>query len=290
MQSRLINGQNYLNTSHIKDMGSRYPWSTPDVQTVANVTKRFYNLQTWGEGHCEVKWPSARWKPLHELDISVFLCFFPYKFVINPRPGGGLCQLRHGVCVGGRVHVTSNQPPPSNSKAKRARKTQKKKSLESSRQFFRKYFSHFFATTKNGDSWAQTSQIFLKFRRNLTLLQKTFIISETINDRENLKKALESQWNSLLLKWRQIWPEVNGLASGGHQNSKQVFCRKLVLPITFLFSKIGEWSKRHRVCLVKPNLFIYDMTSKGQRKDFTWGQGHEVTQVGHVAYHKICLD
>ena len=134
-------------------------------------------------------------------------------------------------------------------------------------------------------SHTQTSQIFLKFRRNLTSLQKTFIISETINDRENLKKALESQWNSLLLKWRQIWPEVNGLTSGGHQNSKQVFCRKLVLPITFLFSKIGEWSKRHRVCLVKPNLLIYDMTSKGQRKDFTWGQGHEVTQIsGDITY------
>ena len=35
---------------------------------------------------------------------------------------------------------------------------------------------------------------------------------------------------------------------------------------------------------------IYNMTSKGQVKDLTSGQGHDLTEIGHVAYHLMRID
>ena len=35
---------------------------------------------------------------------------------------------------------------------------------------------------------------------------------------------------------------------------------------------------------------IYKMTSKGQLENLTSGQGHDLTQIGHVAYQSIRLD
>ena len=35
---------------------------------------------------------------------------------------------------------------------------------------------------------------------------------------------------------------------------------------------------------------IYNMTSKGQVENLTSGQGHDLTEIGHVAYHSIRID
>ena len=47
----------------------------------------------------------------------------------------------------------------------------------------------------------------------------------------------------------------------------------------------------HRVFLVKTHRNIYMMTLKGQSKNqLTSGQGHVVTQVGHIAYDSMHID
>ena len=35
---------------------------------------------------------------------------------------------------------------------------------------------------------------------------------------------------------------------------------------------------------------IYNMTSKGQVENLTSGQGHDLTEIGHVAYHLMRID
>ena len=46
----------------------------------------------------------------------------------------------------------------------------------------------------------------------------------------------------------------------------------------------------HRVCLVKTHRNMYSMTLKGQGQNFISGQGHVVTQVGHITYESKRLD
>ena len=46
----------------------------------------------------------------------------------------------------------------------------------------------------------------------------------------------------------------------------------------------------HRGSLVKMRRSIYMMTLKGQFQNLTSGQGHMVTQVGHIAYESMRLD
>ena len=52
-----------------------------------------------------------------------------------------------------------------------------------------------------------------------------------------------------------------------------------------LLAKISKWKYHHRVSLVKPVRMMYGMTSKGQFENLTSGQGHDLTEIGHVAYH-----
>ena len=35
---------------------------------------------------------------------------------------------------------------------------------------------------------------------------------------------------------------------------------------------------------------MYNMTSKGQVEHLTSGQGHDLTEIGHIAYHSIHID
>ena len=53
---------------------------------------------------------------------------------------------------------------------------------------------------------------------------------------------------------------------------------------------IEQWFWHHRVCLVKTHRNMYRMTLKDQGQNLTSGQGHVVTQVGHIAYVSMRLD
>ena len=53
---------------------------------------------------------------------------------------------------------------------------------------------------------------------------------------------------------------------------------------------IEQWFWHHRVCLVKTHRNMYRMTLEGQGQNLTSGQGHVVTQVGHIAYVSMRLD
>ena len=53
---------------------------------------------------------------------------------------------------------------------------------------------------------------------------------------------------------------------------------------------IEQWFCHHRVCLVQTHRSMYSMTLKGQGQDLTSGQGHVVTQVGHIAFVSMRLN
>ena len=53
---------------------------------------------------------------------------------------------------------------------------------------------------------------------------------------------------------------------------------------------IEQWFWHHRVCLVMTHRNMYSMTFEGQGQNLTSGQGHVVTQVGHLAYVSMRLD
>ena len=92
-----------------------------------------------------------------------------------------------------------------------------------------------------------------------------------------LIKVICTSWNALSTGLGQIWPKVNSLTSRGHRTGKWVFSPE------FSFANYFCSFKDRRVILVlssflvKTNLLIYDLTSKGQLEDSTWGEGHEVT-------------
>ena len=60
--------------------------------------------------------------------------------------------------------------------------------------------------------------------------------------------------------------------------------------ITSVFEMIEQWFWHHRVCLVKTHRNLYSMTLKGQGQNLTSGQGHVLTQVGHIAYESMRID
>ena len=59
-----------------------------------------------------------------------------------------------------------------------------------------------------------------------TLFRKTSIILGTIIARANPKTAFERELNSPSLRFSQIWPKVNSLASRGHRSQKICFWAK----------------------------------------------------------------
>ena len=51
-----------------------------------------------------------------------------------------------------------------------------------------------------------------------------------------------------------------------------------------------QWLLRHCIKLFKTRRMIYNMTQKSQTWNLTSGQGHDLTQIGHVEYHSIRID
>ena len=60
--------------------------------------------------------------------------------------------------------------------------------------------------------------------------------------------------------------------------------------MTFDPAEIEVRFARHCSYLVKAHRMMYNMTSKGQVEHLTSGQGHDLTEIGHVAYHSIRID
>ena len=89
----------------------------------------------------------------------------------------------------------------------------------------------------------------------------------------------------------QIWPQVNGF---GLQRSWKVkmaeFWRFCFSIITFNSEDLRQWFYHHCIQLFKPRRMMYNMTQKSKKWNLTSGQGHDLTQIGHVAYHSIRID
>ena len=105
------------------------------------------------------------------------------------------------------------------------------------------------------------------------------------------RKLLKRSWNDPLLMWRQSSPKGNRLGVSGHEMSQTAFLSEKVFSmISSGFEMIEQWFWHHRVCLVKTNRKMYSMTLKEQGQNLTSGQGHVVTQIGHIAYESKRLD
>ena len=81
-----------------------------------------------------------------------------------------------------------------------------------------------------------------------------------------------------------VWPQE--VMQG--QNSR--FSRKTFSAINRVTKMTEKRLAHHRVCLIKARRMIYNLTSKGQIWNLTSGQGHDLTQIGHIAYHSIRID
>ena len=68
-----------------------------------------------------------------------------------------------------------------------------------------------------------------------------------------------------------------------------IFERNLFSMITSVLEMIEQSLWHQRVCLVKTHRNMYSMTLKCHGQNFTSGQGHMVTQVGHIAYDSMRL-
>ena len=94
--------------------------------------------------------------------------------------------------------------------------------------------------------------------------------------------------------FHQILPKVNKLASTGHDVWKCQF-------LTIWFFAYNFWTKQARdiiwtasslSCFVlsASKHIQYMVTLQGQGQNLTWGQGHMVAQVGHIAYESMHID
>ena len=134
-------------------------------------------------------------------------------------------------------------------------------------------------------------KFFPKFPNYMTWLHIISIISVPVRATSKFKKAIESSWSVLSLKWHQISPKINRLGVRDHERSKTAFFKRNSFSmITSVLEMIEQWLWHHRVCLVTTHRNMYSITLKGQGQNLTSGQGHVVTQLGHIAYESKRLD
>ena len=91
-------------------------------------------------------------------------------------------------------------------------------------------------------------------------------------------------------KCRQISPKISCLGVRCHEMSKTALWAK-----QFFDDYFRVWNDRTIIftpsCLLRHDaLKMYTMTLKGQGQNLSSGQGHVVTQVGHIAYETMRLD
>ena len=85
---------------------------------------------------------------------------------------------------------------------------------------YRKYLSHFIAKVKNDDTRGHQRSNFTVVRLRPTFPDTWRRNSWTVRVRTERKKAFDSPFTDLSVVCSQIWPQVNGLASRGHERSK----------------------------------------------------------------------
>ena len=94
----------------------------------------------------------------------------------------------------------------------------------------RSHFGHFFAQVNIEVSRGHHRS---NFRKMVVLSGMPAIISGTIIATPNPKKAKDSSWNALSLRWRQISPKINRLSVRGHEMSKTAFLSETVFSDNF---------------------------------------------------------
>ena len=181
-----------------RDLGMTWPevklWPWP-FKVIVYMVRRALTRQT-------------RW---HQNSCSIF----------NPRTAGGLSHLR---TAGGATYVP---PPPANSNTTQ-RIDKRKKALDRSEQALEKVLRSFLCEVKIEVTRGHEGQNFPKFPNYMTWLHIMRIISVPVTATSKFKKAIESSWNALSLRWRQISPKTNGLGVRGHERSKTAFLSETV--------------------------------------------------------------
>ena len=136
----------------------------------------------------------------------------------NPRPGGGLSHLRHG---GGGGKMT---PPPLTRKLGKLKGRAIRRSPALSEPV-RSHFGNFF---RSGEYWGQQRSSKVKLSKNDGFIRNAGHYLGNYNSYAKSKKAKDSSWNALSLKWRQILPKINRLSVRGHERSKTAFLSETV--------------------------------------------------------------
>ena len=78
----------------------------------------------------------------------------------------------------------------------------------------RSHLGHFF---RSGDYWGQQRSSNVKFSKNSGFIRNDCHYLGNYNSYAKSKKAIDSSWNALSLRWRQISPKINCLSVRGHE-------------------------------------------------------------------------
>ena len=140
----------------------------------------------------------------------MYMMTFIGKF--NPRTDGGLGQLR--TDGGGWITAPRRSQKLSNVAiiGKRYSKAWEK--------VYRKYLRHFFTKVHNDVTRGHQRSNFTVVRLRPTLPDKWRCSSCTVRVRRAQEKAFDSPFTDFSVICSQIWPQVNGLASRGHERWK----------------------------------------------------------------------
>ena len=135
---------------------------------------------------------------------------------LSPRPGGGLSHLRQGG--GGQ-----NDPPPLTRKLGKLEGRAIRRSTALSEPV-PSHFGHFSLRWILRSAEVIKGQIF----ENDGFIRNAGHYLGNYNSYAKSKKAKDSSWNALSLRWRQISPKINRLSVRGHERSKTAFLSETV--------------------------------------------------------------
>ena len=135
----------------------------------------------------------------------------PGGFGRTPTPGGGLISA-----------------PPTISNTTHVREKRKTAFGRLGEKHYKKHSDNFPLKSKLRSPEVIKGKIFPNFGITMTWLHIMRIISVPVTATSKFKKAIESSWNALSLRWRQISPKTNGLGVRGHERSKTAFLSETV--------------------------------------------------------------
>ena len=204
----------------------RIPWTTRDRgQSRSTVGQNLHILYITGhlydlDGY--EKWRGfglCRWRPL---DSQIFLSLiFSMQIEFSHLTRARVAVSATFAMVGGGG---PKWPPPLTRKLGKLEGRAIRRSTALSEPI-RSHFGHFFAQVNIEVSRGHQRS---NFRKMMVLSGMPAIISGTIIATPNPKKAKDSSWNALSLRWRQISPKINRLRVRGHERSKTAFLSETV--------------------------------------------------------------